>query len=75
MIPQDFLDMLRCPLGPSEVHLEQADDGLVCQRCRLKFPVKDGIPSLLVESAELPQGCASLDDLPCRRTAESLSQK
>jgi uncharacterized protein len=68
MIPQDFLDLLRCPLSPSEVRLEQADDALVCQRCRLKFPVKEGIPSLLVESAELPSGCSSLDDLPCQKT-------
>ena len=68
MIPQDFLDLLRCPLSPSEVRLDQAEDGLVCQRCRLKFPVKEGIPSLLVETAELPPGCAGLEDLPCQRT-------
>jgi uncharacterized protein YbaR (Trm112 family) len=67
MIPQDFLELLRCPLSPSEVRLEQVEDGLVCQRCRLKFPVKDGIPSLRVEAAALPPGCASLEDLPCQR--------
>jgi uncharacterized protein YbaR (Trm112 family) len=69
MIPQDFLDLLRCPLSPSEVHLDQTDGALVCQRCRLKFAVKDGIPSLRAETAELPQGCASLNDLPCQRAA------
>jgi uncharacterized protein len=67
MIPQDFLDLLRCPLSPSEVRLEQTEDALVCQRCRLKFRMKDGVPSLIVEEAALPPGCSSLDDLPCRR--------
>ncbi len=68
MIPQDFLDILRCPLAPSEVRLEQVEDGLICQRCRLLgLPVKEGIPSLLVDTAELPPGCASLDDLPCQK--------
>jgi len=67
MIPEDFLDKLRCPLSPSEVRLEQAEDGLVCQRCRLKFPVKDGFPSLRVAAAVLPAGCASVEELPCRR--------
>jgi len=67
MIPQDFLDLLRCPLSPSEVRLDATEEGLVCQRCRLHFPVKDGVPSLRVEAAGLPPGCASLDDLPCQR--------
>jgi uncharacterized protein len=67
MIPQDFLDLLRCPLSPSEVRLEQTEDGLVCQRCRLTFPVKDGVPSLRVETAGLPPGCAGIEDLPCQR--------
>lgn len=67
MIPDDFLDKLRCPLSPSEVRLEQADDGLVCQRCRLTFPVKDGLPSLRVEEAALPPGCTRVEDLPCQR--------
>ena len=69
MIPQDFLDLLRCPLSPSEVRLEQTEGALICERCRLQFPVKDGVPSLRVETAELPAGCGGLDELPCRREA------
>jgi uncharacterized protein YbaR (Trm112 family) len=69
MISQEFLDMLRCPLDPSHTRLEQGDNCLVCQRCRLRFPIKEGIPCLLVEEAELPAGCGSLDALPCRQAA------
>jgi len=67
MIRQDLLELLRCPLDPSHTRLEAAADGLVCQRCRLKFHVRDDIPSMLPEDAELPPGVASLADLPCQK--------
>jgi uncharacterized protein YbaR (Trm112 family) len=69
MISQQLLDLLRCPLAPSEVRLEEGPGGLVCQRCRLKFPVREGIPCMLPEEAELPPGCARLEDLPCKQKA------
>ena len=67
MISQQLLEILRCPLDPSHTFLEQAEDGLVCQRCRLTYPVREGIPCLLPEEAKLPEGCASLDELPCQK--------
>jgi uncharacterized protein YbaR (Trm112 family) len=67
MLTQDFLDMLRCPLDPTASRLDLVGDALVCQRCRLRYPIKDGIPSLIPEEAELPPGCTSLDSLPCRQ--------
>jgi uncharacterized protein YbaR (Trm112 family) len=67
MISQDLLDILRCPMDPSNTRLSLEDDRLVCQRCALRFKIKDGFPVLIAEEAELPPGCASLDDLPCQR--------
>ena len=69
MIPADFLEMLRCPMDPArDVALTQPDDlHLLCPHCRLRFPIKDGFPVLVVEEAELPQGCVSLDQLPCQQ--------
>ncbi len=69
MISKELLDILRCPLDPSHTsRLEEEGDGLVCQRCRLKFPVKEGIPCMLVEEAELPPGVSSLQALPCQQS-------
>jgi uncharacterized protein YbaR (Trm112 family) len=65
MISAQLLDLLRCPLDP-EVRLEEVADGLECQRCRLKFPIREGIPSMVAGEAQLPAGCTSLDALPCR---------
>jgi hypothetical protein len=67
MISQDLLDVLRCPLDPSHTRLEVAGEALVCTRCKLRFPIRHEIPCMLVEEAQLPEGCASLDALPCQR--------
>jgi len=66
MISQEFLDKLRCPLD-TRTRLEATPEGLLCQRCHLRFPVKQGIPCLVVEDAELPAGCSNLQELPCQQ--------
>ena len=66
MISPQLLDSLRCPLDPRNTRLDDADDALICQRCRLAFPVRDGIPCLLPEEAALPTGYTSLAALPCQ---------
>jgi uncharacterized protein YbaR (Trm112 family) len=67
MISQDLLDILRCPLDPSHTRLALEGERLVCQRCSLRFKIRDGFPVLVAEEAELPAGCESLGDLPCQR--------
>jgi uncharacterized protein YbaR (Trm112 family) len=70
MINQELLELLRCPLDPAHAaRLEETHDGLVCQRCRLTFPVREGIPCMLVEEAKLPSTCTSLGALPCQQQA------
>jgi uncharacterized protein len=72
MISQELLDMLRCPLDPGhQARLEAAGDGLVCQRCRLRYPVREGIPCMLPEDAELPPGYDNLGALPCQQAAST----
>ena len=69
MISPELLDILRCPLDPTRsARLDQEADGLVCQRCRLKYPIKEGLPCMLVEDALLPPGASSLQALPCQQT-------
>ena len=57
-IPADFLEMLRCPACREELDLAPEGDAwwLTCrgQSCRLAFPVEDGIPHLVIESARKP---------------------
>lgn len=67
-IDPELLDMLRCPLTRSR--LRQEGDWLVAEVGGLCYPVRDGLPVMLVEEARLPAGAASLADLKSRLKAE-----
>ena len=67
MISPELVERLRCPMDPRrEARLTQEADRLVCQRCGLRFGIKDGIANMVVEEAELPPGCPSREQLPCQ---------
>ena len=65
-IDKELLDILACPIGKADLTLE--GDFLLCTRCGVKYPIKDGIPVLLIDEAVLPEGVGSIDDLECRKT-------
>lgn len=70
MISPELMEILRCPMDPRQ-RLTLETDRLICQRCALIFRIKDGLPVLVAEEAELPAGCARLEDLPCQREKKS----
>ncbi|NOZ82051.1 MAG: Trm112 family protein [Candidatus Micrarchaeota archaeon] len=47
---KELLEILACPKCKGDVKFEKGK--IVCERCRLKFPVENGIPVMLVEEAE-----------------------
>ena len=52
MIDEKLLEILACPVCKTEVKLE--DDRLVCVQCGRRYPIRDGIPVMLVDEAEPP---------------------
>jgi uncharacterized protein len=60
-IDPELLEILRCPLTRSR--LRQEGDWLVAEVGGLGYPVREGLPVMLVEEARLPQGVESLADL------------
>jgi uncharacterized protein YbaR (Trm112 family) len=60
-ISPDLLEILRCPLTKSRLRAE--GDWLVAEMGGLAYPVRDGIPVMLIEEARLPAGFASLEQL------------
>ena len=60
-IDPELLDMLRCPLTRSR--LRQEGDWLVAEVGGLSYPVREGLPVMLMEEAKLPTGVSSLADL------------
>ena len=63
-IDPELLAILRCPLTRSK--LRQEGDWLIAEVGNLAYPVRDGIPVMLVEEARLPAGIASLDEFKQR---------
>jgi uncharacterized protein YbaR (Trm112 family) len=60
-IDAELLEILRCPLTHSKLRPE--GDFLVAEVGGLGYPVRDGIPVMLMEEARLPAGVTSLDEL------------
>jgi len=61
-IAPQVLAILRCPLTRSP--LREEGEVLVAEQpegAGLRYPIREGIPVLLMEEAELPEGVASLD--------------
>lgn len=52
MISKDLLDILACPHCKTDVRME--GDRIVCAKCGRRYPIRDDIPVMLVEEAELP---------------------
>lgn len=47
----DLLAILACPACEERPPLELRGDYLVCVQCRRAYPIRDDIPTLLVEEA------------------------
>ena len=50
MIDEELLAVLACPVCKADV--QQKEDKLICITCGRKYPIREGIPIMLVEEAE-----------------------
>lgn len=50
MIDKELLDILACPACKGNVELKE--DRIVCKKCGKRYPVKNGIPVMLIDEAE-----------------------
>ena len=46
-----LLDLLVCPLTKSRLSLSRETNELISQRAQLAYPIRDGIPIMLVSEA------------------------
>lgn len=54
-LSKDLLEILACPQCKGEIVPDENQDNLLCHACKLAYPVRDGIPVMLVDEA-LPLG-------------------
>lgn len=51
-VSKELLDILACPKCKGEVRLNDKGDGLVCEKCRLMYEIRDNIPVMLIDEAK-----------------------
>ncbi|OGW83424.1 MAG: hypothetical protein A2987_03125 [Omnitrophica bacterium RIFCSPLOWO2_01_FULL_45_10] len=54
MIDKDLMDILACPACKADLKLE--GDRIICTKCGRRYPIRDGIPVMLIDEAEDAQG-------------------
>ncbi len=50
-LSKDLLEILACPRCKGDIRLTEKGDGLLCDKCKLLYPVKDDIPVMLIDEA------------------------
>jgi uncharacterized protein YbaR (Trm112 family) len=50
MIDEKLLEILACPKCKKDIRLE--GDRLICDACKLAYPIKEDIPVMLIDEAE-----------------------
>lgn len=50
MVDRELLNILACPACKSGVRLE--NNKIVCNSCGRRYPIRDGIPVMLIDEAE-----------------------
>ncbi|HID06534.1 MAG TPA: Trm112 family protein [Armatimonadetes bacterium] len=59
MIEQWLLEILACPYCKGDVELWEQQQRIVCKKCGRRYPIRDGIPVMLIDEAELPEDTAT----------------
>ena len=56
VIDEKLLEILACPACDDRPPVKLKGEKLVCEKCRRAYPIRDGIPVMLVEEAEIESG-------------------
>lgn len=51
MLDPKLLNILVCPLCKARVDYNKQQNELICNKCKLAYPIDDGIPVMLIDSA------------------------
>ncbi|TLM66190.1 MAG: Trm112 family protein [Deltaproteobacteria bacterium] len=60
-LSRELLDILACPQCKGPVAYASGPEEISCTACRLAYPVRDGIPVMLVDEARPLDGCGCGD--------------
>ena len=46
-LPKELYDILACPMCKGDVAYNKDKTALVCKKCKIDYPIKEGIPVML----------------------------
>ena len=52
----ELLEILVCPNDRGDIDYLEDEQVIVCRTCGYRYPVRDGIPVMLIDEAEKPPG-------------------
>ncbi|WP_084042349.1 Trm112 family protein [Hippea sp. KM1] len=52
MISEELLRIIACPKCKGDLKLSEDGNFLICERCKIKYPIEDDIPILIVDEAK-----------------------
>ena len=52
MLDKKLLEILFCPKCKGDLFQDEENQKLICESFRLKYPIKDDIPVMLIDEAE-----------------------
>jgi uncharacterized protein YbaR (Trm112 family) len=55
MIDTKLLEILACPACHGDVEYNMKEEKIICTECGRRYPVKDGIPVMLIDESEPPK--------------------
>ena len=54
-ISSELLEILACPACKGDIEYNQENQQLICiGQCKRRYPIRDGIPVMLISEAETP---------------------
>ena len=51
-ISPELLEILACPKCKGNIYINDAEDGLICDSCKLVYEIRDDIPVMLIDEAK-----------------------
>jgi uncharacterized protein YbaR (Trm112 family) len=52
----ELLEILVCPNDRGDIEVREQEQVIVCKTCGYRYPIRDGIPVMLIDEAEKPSG-------------------
>ncbi|HRY30069.1 MAG TPA: Trm112 family protein [Elusimicrobiota bacterium] len=51
-LKKELLEILACPKCKGDLEYRESENRLLCQKCKLAYAIKDGIPVMLIDEAK-----------------------